>query len=86
MIYDWYKLFNLDDFNATGLTSQTKTVILEGRGQKEVSIFKGIGVSIMYDDVFLTMDLNDKNPFTFENKAVYVDANNDIWLGIELEN
>lgn len=86
MIYDWYKLFNLDEFNATGLTSQTKTVILEGRGQKEVSIFKGIGVSIMYDDVFLTMDLNDKNPFTFENKAVYVDGNNDIWLGIELEN
>ena len=40
----------------------------------------------MYDDVFLTMDLNDKNPFTFENKAVYVDGNNDIWLGIELEN
>lgn len=86
MTYDWYKLFNLDDFNATGLTSQTKTVILEGRGQKEVSIFKGIGVSIMYDDVFLTMNLNDANPFAFENKAIYVDGNNDIWLGIELEN
>lgn len=82
MTYDRYLIFNLDDFNALDLVSKTYQVILEDIGQKDVLVTKGVGVSMLYDDVFLPINLNDKNPFEFEDHAVFIDENNDVYLGI----
>ncbi len=82
MTYDWYKIVNRNEFLATGLTSRELTLDLEGLGQKTVMVFSGIMVSLLYDDVFLSAELNDENPFAFDSHAVYVDANDDLWLGI----
>jgi hypothetical protein len=83
--YDAYKLINLDDFNNLDLTSRKLTVLLGVLGEKEILVTKGNNISILYDDVFLSVDLNEKNPFEFENYSVFLDPNNDIWLGIKVE-
>ena len=82
MIFDWYKIFNLTSFLASGLVSRTYTVDLVGIGQKEIMATQGNLTSILYEDVMLSINLNSKNPFIFENKGVYLDESNDVWLGI----
>jgi hypothetical protein len=87
MNYDWYNIYNMTEFLATGLVSRTVTVIFDGLGLKEILLTKGYddGVSVLFDDVFLKINLNDKNPFEFEDRAVYLDSNNDIWVGIAVD-
>lgn len=48
-------------------------------------ITMGDSLSVLFDDVFLKPDLNDKNPFEFEDRAAFVDENQDIWVGVKLE-
>ena len=83
MIFDWYKLFNLVEFNNLGLVSRELTLDLEDLGETSIRITKGNYTSILYDDVFLPINMVDENPFVFEGYAVYLDANNDVFLGIE---
>jgi hypothetical protein len=85
MIYDWYKIFNLDEFIATGLRSRTYTLELEEIGQKDILVTRANLYSILYDGIFLPISLNDKNPFEFEGHAVYLDSNNDVFLGIAVD-
>jgi hypothetical protein len=82
MIYDWYKIANLDEFVATGLYSQELTLDLEGLGQKELLLTNGNAISILYEGVYLSVNFNENNPFEFEDHAVYLDAENNIYLGI----
>lgn len=85
MTYDVFKIINLDDFNATGLVSRRVSGLFGELGFKEVLVTKGNMVSILYEGIFLSLNLNDKNPFEFEGHAIFVDPNNDIWLGIANE-
>lgn len=82
--YDWYNIFNYTEFDESGLTSQKITVNLEDRGEKEIIITKGNHVGVLFDDVFLPIELNDRNPFVFESRAVYIDADNEVWVGVLL--
>lgn len=82
MIYDWYKIFNLAEFNNLGLVSRELTLDLEGLGPKSLRITKGNYTSILYNDVFLPVEMIDANPFEFDGHAVYVDDNDDVFLGI----
>lgn len=90
MIFTWFKVFNLDEFEALDLVSKTYTLILEGLGQKEILVTKGELVSILYEGIFLPVNLNDINPFIKNGDdedelayAVYIDSNSDVYLGIE---
>jgi len=83
MTYTWYEIFNLTTFEALGLVSKKYTFELVGLGVKTVLVTKGDRVSMLYDDeFFLPIQLNDKNPFEFEDHAVYINADNDVFLGI----
>ena len=82
MIYDWYLIFNRADFLNLGLPSRTYTQVLEGVGQKDILATSGELCGMLYEGVFLPVGLNSKNPFEFEDHAVYVDENEDVWLGI----
>lgn len=84
MIFDWYKLFNLAEFMATNLTSRSMEVYLEGRGLVDILITRGHEVSILVDGVFLTLNLNAVNPFAFEQRAVYEDADGVVWVGFQV--
>jgi len=85
VLYTWFKIFNRIDFNALGLVSKTYTLNLQGIGQKDVLVTKGITYGITYDGVFISVGLNDLNPFSIDDRAIYVDNNNDVYLGIAVE-
>lgn len=84
MQYNWFKIFNRTEFEALGLVSRTYTLNLQGIGQKEILVTKAATLSMVYDDVFLSLDLSD-NPFEFESLAIYQDAVNDVYLGVAVE-
>lgn len=84
--YRWFKILNRLEFDALGLVSKTYTWDLEGVGLKSILVTKGIGYAMLYDGVFLPLQLNDSNPFAIDQRAIYIDANNDVFLGIEIPN
>lgn len=83
--YNWYQVFNLTEFEALGLVSKEYTVIFEDIGQVTVLVTKGNLVGMTYDGVFLPLNLNDNNPFEFDGHACYVNSDNEVFLGIEIE-
>ena len=86
MQYNWFKIFNTAEFDALGLVSKTYTFILDGVGQKDIFVTKGVNYGITYEGVFLSLQLNDLNPFPFDGHAIYLDeATDDVYLGIEVD-
>lgn len=84
MIFNWFFIFNLDEFEATGLVSRTYDLILDGRGAGEFLVTKGNGIGITHEGIFLMIDLNEKSPFIFDGRAIYVDENQNVWFGFEV--
>lgn len=82
-MFDWYKLFNKEDFEASGLVSRTLTVELADIGLKSILITKGNLIGITYEGVFLPVNLNGVNPFYFEGYGVYLRDNGDVYLGVQ---
>jgi hypothetical protein len=83
MAASWYKIFNLAEFNASGLVSQTLLLNLPDRGQQTFEIFKGNEVNLVYADAFLPVDFLGMNPYVQGDYAVYRDDADDVWLGIQ---
>lgn len=77
----WYKIFNTSDFDS-GLTSKEYTVNLDGIGQKTILVTKGNLYSMVYDDVFLSVDLNGANPFTFDGYSILRADSGNVYLGV----
>jgi len=84
MTFDWYKLFSLSDFLAEELTSRELIVLLETLGRTTVLISRGNLVSIMYKNVYLPVNYVDQNPYIDSGLASYLDADNNVWLGVEV--
>lgn len=80
-MYNWFNIFNLTEWIATGLVSRKLTVFLQGVGQKEILITQGNETGIQVDDVFLILNFADKNPFVVGSHAVYKDEEGNVWLG-----
>lgn len=86
MIFDWYKIFNLQAFIDTGLISRTITVFMEDLGERSILVTNaGEGVSVLFDDTFMTIGFGDKNPYVRAPYAVYLDDAGDVWIGIEVQ-
>lgn len=84
MIFTWFKIFNIVEFDALDLVSKTYTYELEGFGQKDILVTKGVGYGITYEGVFLPLKLNDLNPFSIDGFGIYQDAGQNVYLGIEV--
>lgn len=86
MIFNWYKIFNLTEFEALGLVSRTYKLTLNGIGEKEILVTKGNSVNVLYGDAFMPVNFYDYNPFIRGGYAVYKDAEtDDVYLGILVE-
>lgn len=85
MTFTWFKIFNRAEFIALDLVSKVYILDLDGIGEKEIMVTKGNTYGILYEGVFLSLELQDQNPFAFDGHAIYVDANNDVFLGIEVD-
>jgi hypothetical protein len=83
-VYDWYKIFNLPDFVATGLVQRSFVMNLEGRGIQTFVVSQGNEVSIYYDDAFLPVNFLGRNLFVQGLYAVYKDPDtNNVWFGFQ---
>jgi hypothetical protein len=85
MNFTWYNIFNLTEFLATGLVSKTYNVTLENIGQNAILVTQGESTGMVYNGVFLDLNMNDANPFVIDERAIYVDENQNVWLGIQIE-
>ena len=83
--YDWFKVFNSDEFEALGLVSKKYTYNLEGLGTKSFLVTKGDMLSVTFEGVFLSLDSNSQNPFEFDDMAIYRNSDNDVFWGIKIE-
>lgn len=84
-MFDWYFLISKTEFEATGLTSFEGTVVLKGQGLKTFLVTKGNLISFLFDDILLPINMNNKNPYRYGTYAVFLDASDDVWLGIYRE-
>jgi hypothetical protein len=82
MILNWFKVYNIQDFNDEDLVSKELELDFGVLGIKTILLTKGISYSILYDGIFLSFNLNDKNPFAFDDTVIYVDGNLDLYLGV----
>lgn len=80
-VYNWYEIFNTDEFDEDDLVSQEYDITLVGIGVKSILVTKGFSYSIVYDDVLLALDMGGDNPFEFGGYAIYRDEGNNVWLG-----
>lgn len=82
MQFKWFKIINKTEFEATGLVSRELDLIFDGIGAKTVLVTIGNYFSITIDDVMLSIGMKEENPFIFEERAIYIDANQDVYWGI----
>lgn len=80
--FNWYRLFNLDQFLALDLVSTEVVVSFEALGDKSIMVYQGNRTSIVYEGDMLSIGLNDRNPFRIGARAVFLDPNRDVWLGL----
>lgn len=80
--YTFYNVFNLDDFEAEGLVSKEYTKEFEGVGEKTILVTKSNLVGVLFDDIYLPLELNNNNPFEMDDRAVYIDDDNEVYVGI----
>jgi hypothetical protein len=83
-MYDWFKIFNLNEFEALGLVSKEYVLNLAGIGQKSILVTQGEEISMQFDGVFISMNMNQKNPFYFENLAIQL-KDGDMFLGVSVD-
>lgn len=87
-MFDWYKIFNLQEFLDLGLVSRTYTYFFEGLGERSVLVTKGNTVGLTFDGEFLPIefiDLYDSGKYVSGSYAIEKHSNGDIYLGIEVE-
>lgn len=84
--YDWYKIFNKEDFEDTELVSKKYNFDLEGLGPKEFLVTKGNTVALTYEGIFLPVQLGDANPYSIDSMAIFLDEEtDDVYLGFLVE-
>ncbi|MDR2426821.1 MAG: hypothetical protein LBD46_06575 [Endomicrobium sp.] len=80
-MWQWYRIFNLNDFDALSVPDYTFSIELEGKGFQTFRIIKGLLYSVIVDGIFLTPFLNGRNGFEKDNKSAYIDEDNNLWVG-----
>ena len=85
-MWKWFKVFNLNDFDALGVPDFTFTADLADRGLQTYRLLKGYLYSVIVDGLVLTPFLNDRNGFNKDNRSAYIDQDNNLWVGYAPEN
>lgn len=84
MTFDWYKIFNLQEFEDTGLVSREYTLELEGLGEKTILVTKGNAVGVLFEGVYMALELNGENPVAMDGYGVFLDEAGDVHVGVQL--
>lgn len=81
--YLFYRIFNLAEFEALDLVSKTYTIEFTDLGLQSFLVTKGNLISITYNGVMVSLNLNDHKPFEFEGYAIVQLDDGYVYLGIE---
>lgn len=81
--YFFYKIFHYQDFLDTGLVSRSLNLELDEIGFKDILIVRGGLVSMYYEGVLVSINMNDQNPFEFDGYAAYLHSDGYVYLGID---
>jgi hypothetical protein len=84
-MFDWYEIFDYNEFDLAGVPSRSLSIFLEGIGFEDVLITKGGFISVVFRGVFLPVGFLNRNPYERGNLAVYRDTNDKVWLGIKIQ-
>jgi hypothetical protein len=84
-MFDWYEIFDANEFQASETPSRSLNVFLEGVGFEEVLITKGGFQSVTFRGVFLPVTFLNRNPYEREGYAVYKNEDEKVFLGIKVE-
>lgn len=86
-MWQWYKIFNLDELNRWNVPDYYLTVNLRGLGQQEILIARGFNVSVVFMGYWITPGLNGRNGFSVNDKvSAYIDDENNLWVGYNENN
>lgn len=90
MTFDWFPIFNLTEWEATGLSSRVLTLNLEGRGVTEIPIVRGARTNVSLDGVLLPVGGVEGESALYVGLgglyAVYLDEDSqDVYLGFVVE-
>lgn len=83
MSFDYYFIFNLDEFLALGLVSKTYTLDLEGVGTETFLAVHGSFNSLVFRDVLLPLDSGAQvRPGIDGTYTAVVNQSRNVYLGI----
>lgn len=82
MTINWFPIFIRQDFIDTGLVSQELSLDFGDLGTQSLLVTKGNLIGVLYNEVFLCLELNGENPMSFEDQLLWVDDDDQVWLGI----
>lgn len=85
MNYNWFKVFNRTEFLAQDLKFKSYVLDLDGIGEKTFLVSNVNTLGVTYEGVFLSIELNDLNPFEFSDHAIYVNSLDDVYVGLPIE-
>lgn len=80
--YDWYLIINRAEFLATGLISRELEMTLEGVGNTTFLVTAGNVLSITEGEVMLSVGAAGDNPFYFQDRAIFLDENENVYWGV----
>lgn len=80
-MWQWYKIFNLNDFDKLSVPDYSFEIELEDKGVQSFRICKGFLYSVIVDRIYLTPFLNDINGFNKNERSAYIDEERNLWVG-----
>lgn len=86
MSWNYWKVYTVKKFEVQNVPQVTITRDLDTLGTVEISFFQGFNLSVLFQEVILTPNLNDRNPFYKNGVAAYIDEKGQIWVGKKNEN
>ena len=86
MSWNYWKVYTVKEFEVQNVPQVTITRDLDTLGTVEISFFQGFNLSVLFQGVILTPNLNDRNPFDKNGVAAYTDEKGQILVGKENEN
>lgn len=90
MIFAWYRVFELSDFDNFGTESGVWSIQIPDRGTIDGEVYNGRFVGLVYNGLYLPFGLNQTEPFiqtkhtTGEVFAIDV-FNGGVYLGFEVQ-
>lgn len=84
-VWNWYPIFKLTDWLATGLVQRTLVLDLQDMGEQSFLITQGETTAVLWEDKFLPVNFLDQNPYIQDGVGVFKDTNDNVYIGFKEE-